>query len=176
MKICWDNLDKIKKYIPSSGIFYVGKPEEKLNNCHRYYYVDSCKACGEPFLGNKNGSKNIAEYCCKGCASSVTKLRDGNPHWNNGSWVDNEERRKSYYAQACAKRRADKLNQTPEDANQEKITVKYKMCQRLNVGAGRIAFHVDHVIPLSKGGLHHEENLRILPAFVNISKGSSIWS
>lgn len=33
--------------------------------------------------------------------------------------------------------------------------------------------HVDHVMPLSKGGLHHEDNLQILPAGINMRKGAS---
>lgn len=51
-----------------------------------------------------------------------------------------------------AKRRAAKLNQTPLNADQKKIKGIYYLCHRLNVGAGRIAFNVDHVIPLSRGG------------------------
>jgi len=33
--------------------------------------------------------------------------------------------------------------------------------------------HVDHVIPLARGGLHHEDNLQILPAGINMRKGVS---
>ena len=78
------------------------------------------------------------------------------------------------YSVNTAKRRALKLNQTPADANHEKIEKKYHMCHRLNKGAGWTAFHVDHIIPLSKGGLHHEDNLRIIPAITNLRKGSKI--
>ncbi len=31
--------------------------------------------------------------------------------------------------------------------------------------------HVDHIIPLSKGGLHIAENLQLLPAGLNMRKG-----
>lgn len=31
--------------------------------------------------------------------------------------------------------------------------------------------HVDHVMPLSKGGAHHEKNLQILPIGLNMRKG-----
>lgn len=33
--------------------------------------------------------------------------------------------------------------------------------------------HVDHRIPLARGGLHHEDNLQILPAGINMRKGVS---
>ena len=32
-------------------------------------------------------------------------------------------------------------------------------------------YEVDHMIPISKGGLHHQDNLCYLPALVNRSKG-----
>ena len=33
-------------------------------------------------------------------------------------------------------------------------------------------FHVDHIIPLSKNGLHVIENLRVIPAIDNLRKGA----
>jgi 5-methylcytosine-specific restriction endonuclease McrA len=33
-------------------------------------------------------------------------------------------------------------------------------------------FHVDHVIPVAKGGLHTIENLMIIPAICNLRKGA----
>ena len=35
-------------------------------------------------------------------------------------------------------------------------------------------FHVDHIHPISKGGLHVFDNLQILSAEENLKKGSSI--
>ena len=35
-------------------------------------------------------------------------------------------------------------------------------------------FHVDHVIPLSKGGLHHPRNLQVLRGVDNLRKGARI--
>ena len=33
-------------------------------------------------------------------------------------------------------------------------------------------FHVDHLIPLSRGGLHHTDNFKIVPASYNLSKNN----
>lgn len=35
-----------------------------------------------------------------------------------------------------------------------------------------IPFHVDHIVPLSKGGLHHPSNMQICPASWNMSKNN----
>ena len=32
-------------------------------------------------------------------------------------------------------------------------------------------FHVDHIVPLAKGGLHCHTNLRVIPAIDNLRKG-----
>lgn len=49
----------------------------------------------------------------------------------------------------------------------------YKQCY-LQSHATRIPHHVDHRIPLSKGGAHHPDNLQILTATENLKKGSKI--
>ena len=35
-------------------------------------------------------------------------------------------------------------------------------------------FHVDHIIPLSKNGLHVYENLQVIPAIDNLRKGANV--
>ena len=72
-----------------------------------------------------------------------------------------------------AKRRALKLNQTPSDADMSEISEFYKESERLTKKTG-VAHHVDHIIPLSKGGLHHQDNLQVLTAEENLKKGSKI--
>lgn len=37
-------------------------------------------------------------------------------------------------------------------------------------------YHVDHIIPLAKGGKHHPDNLQYLPAIENLKKGSRYTS
>jgi len=51
-------------------------------------------------------------------------------------------------------------------ANKEKIKQIYENCP--------VGYEVDHIIPLSKGGLHHEENLQYLTIKENRSKGNKI--
>jgi len=33
-------------------------------------------------------------------------------------------------------------------------------------------FHVDHILPIAKGGLHVVQNLRVIPAICNLRKGA----
>ncbi len=72
----------------------------------------------------------------------------------------------------CAKRRAGKLRQSPRLNKEEtdKLGLLYVIAQSITKNTG-ILMHVDHIVPLSKGGLHHPLNLKVLPASDNLSKG-----
>ena len=52
----------------------------------------------------------------------------------------------------------------------------YKKSKALNSQAGYIKYHVDHIIPLAKGGLNHPSNLRIILANENQAKGIKLLS
>ena len=57
-----------------------------------------------------------------------------------------------------------KKNQTPADADMGKIKKIYQNCPD--------GYEVDHIIPISKGGLHHQDNLQHLPISENRRKGN----
>jgi len=65
------------------------------------------------------------------------------------------------------KRRALKINQTPNltENEKKKIEVYYMISQYLGE-----EWHVDHITPLSKKGLHHPDNLQITTKKYNLEK------
>lgn len=64
---------------------------------------------------------------------------------------------------------AKKLDLTPLLSTEEKhiIEILYKWSDELPGN-----WHVDHIIPLSKGGLHHPNNLQVIPSNQNHMKGN----
>ena len=66
---------------------------------------------------------------------------------------------------------ARKRNALPVLSTEEKMAIKaiYAERQRISEETG-VAHDVDHIKPLSKGGLHHPDNLRIITASLNRSK------
>lgn len=67
---------------------------------------------------------------------------------------------------AHAKRRALKKAATVcALADMELLKLIYLHCPE--------GYHVDHIIPLSKGGLHHPTNLQYLPAIINMQKSAN---
>ena len=82
-----------------------------------------------------------------------------------------------------SRRRATKLNATPSwYTNDDSQYIKdiYQGCREFEnilttIGLD-VSFHVDHIIPLQGElvcGLHHPNNLQILPAKENLAKGNS---
>ena len=77
-------------------------------------------------------------------------------------------------AAQTAKRRAKLLNATPLWADFDAIKVEYQLANWCSEVTG-IKYHVDHIIPLRGKlvcGLHVENNLSIIPAKENLSKGN----
>ncbi|KKN59903.1 hypothetical protein LCGC14_0537280 [marine sediment metagenome] len=76
---------------------------------------------------------------------------------------------------ACAnsaKHRAAKRNQTPANASMSEINKIYSICAYMNSISINCKWHIDHIKPLDKGGLHHQDNLQILDAIANIKKSN----
>jgi 5-methylcytosine-specific restriction endonuclease McrA len=97
-----------------------------------------------------------------------------------------KEKRKDYYIKYRTQNRGFialknrlrkdqvKFNQTPLWANLKEINVIYKQAKR-RANIEGIQYHVDHIIPLNGelvSGLHVLENLRIILAKENLSKGN----
>ena len=74
------------------------------------------------------------------------------------------------------KRRANKLNATPPWVDDGFVSHIYQRADLIRKKTG-LAVHVDHIVPL-KGdgvcGLHVENNLRIISAHENWSKGNRL--
>jgi len=75
----------------------------------------------------------------------------------------------------CRKRRAIQKNALVPFTAKEKEALIVLECtrQELQRETGRV-YHIDHIIPLAHGGLHHPINLKILEGAENISKQDTL--
>ncbi len=83
----------------------------------------------------------------------------------NNFYADNSGRSHSGVASICKSCDNIQTNERIElgkDANISIIAIIYAGCPE--------GYHVDHIMPVSRGGKHHENNLCYLPAKLNISK------
>lgn len=113
---------------------------------------NNCLVCGAL---TKNAKRKYCSAKCSGIGVGAARK----------TWSTEEERKAlqrhwfmSYYTK--------KRNQTPPDADPEKIREIYLKCPE--------GHEVDHIIPISKGGLHHQDNLQYLTIHENRSKGNKL--
>jgi hypothetical protein len=85
---------------------------------------------------------------------------------------ENPVRLYQYSATRYAKKRKALIELTPA----ELLRVKeiYRLANHLNQ-TGIRKYEVDHIVPVSRGGIHHPNNLVILEKGLNRSKGSNHW-
>lgn len=69
--------------------------------------------------------------------------------------------------------RARKRNAADPTADPQKIAAVYALRQRMEEITGH-RYHVDHLIPLAKGGRHHEDNLVVMSGPLNEAKSDHI--
>jgi len=84
------------------------------------------------------------------------------------------QQNKDYYKQAGAQRGRgikEQYDALPDD-EKRRVDEIYQEAYELNEEHGPKSFHVDHIIPISKGGKHHPDNLQILSAEENLRKGT----
>lgn len=91
---------------------------------------------------------------------------------NRDTIIDNNKRYKSRNPHIVkankAKRRAAVLKAITPTTCLTTVQGIYQNCPK--------GYHVDHSIPLSRGGAHHQDNLCYLPAAFNMSKSAKLLS
>lgn len=70
--------------------------------------------------------------------------------------------------------RKRKKLQTNDTVDYAAIRAFYEMADRLTRITGT-KYHVDHILPISKGGLHHQDNLIVMKAELNLKKHDKHW-
>jgi hypothetical protein len=85
------------------------------------------------------------------------------------------ERNPELHREKCRRRRAKKKNSTVPltSKEKEKLLLLERTRQELQTETGRV-YHIDHIIPIAHGGLHHPLNLRILEGAENLAKNDKL--
>jgi|DEB0MinimDraft_10_1074344.scaffolds.fasta_scaffold51231_2 hypothetical protein len=142
-----------------------------------------CETSGDKSLFQKDKKASDGyRNRCKKCANSLNyKWKNKNPDYMleylPAYLKEYSKKNRPKLNAKEALRRARKLDQTPELTEEEKKTIQnlYWLAKDLKAVTGE-EYHVDHIHPLAKGGLHHPDNLQILPSDLNIKKSDKVQS
>ena len=126
----------------------------KVNNIKRGRFKSKpveCPHCGKITIRENH---SIAQFCSNACHSRFI------------SPYKNKEEAKKAKRTATKKWRFNCIIQTPPWADLDKIKEIYLNCPK--------GYEVDHIHPISKGGLHVDYNLQYLTISENRSKNNKI--
>ena len=164
--------------------YFTGKPCAHGHIDERFVKSKKCVSCERDWQTAWR-NKNRALFR-KLCVDGARRYRERDPErakliWQKWSALNPEKRRAS--VAAWRKRNPEKHAATQASrrakqdlsvlSEQERIAIKniYKDRAKISTATG-IFHHVDHVVPLAKGGRHHPSNLQIITAKENQAKGA----
>lgn len=105
----------------------------------------------------------------------IAAWRDANRQKLRAQYARYRKRNPDKAAAKDALNRARRRKQAPQLSPEDRGLVLeiYRLRRRVSRCTG-IAFHVDHIFPIAKGGLHVPSNLRVIPALENLRKKDSV--
>jgi len=127
--------------------------------------LTGCKQCQKLF----HPDANKKTFCSRSCSATYNntihvkrKKKEQLPKVIREKKVYTESEKKAKNIAAVQAYRARKYSATLPDTDRKLINKIYEMCPK--------GYEVDHVIALSEGGPHHQNNLQYLPAMENRKK------
>lgn len=137
--------------------------------------------------------EKLRESSRKWASENRDKVRESARKWRkahleerreyNRKWISENRERAREYCRKWASENPDKarakdakrraLKRDAMTGDPAKIEAYYTFCRWATWATG-VVHHVDHIIPLSKGGEHHEDNLTVIPAEVNMRKSDAL--
>lgn len=161
-----------KKAIENGDKNYIsGTPCKKCGSFLKSVKWYSCVECRrKEGLKKLNDAELMAKYRTKEKTNEKQRIWREN---NREKLVEQRKRVRNKQRMYQQKRRASIREQFPEDANLTLIQEYYIMAEKMTAETG-VPHEVDHIIPISRGGLHHQNNLQVLTRTENRTKGNKL--
>jgi hypothetical protein len=169
------NKNKPRKYCSPDCAKEVHKSQKVLHCCvqcgGQTFNPKFCsRSCSATYNNTLVPKRNKTYSICPTCGTEHTRKKyccdECNPRRLNLSEDEKYFYTRAKKNEAWARYMAKKKNQTPDDADIAAIQKFYLNCPK--------GYEVDHIIPISRGGLHTLENLQYLTISENRKKSNKI--
>lgn len=146
-----------------------GDPEvkERRNAAHKAYLS---RLATDPEYADRNEARK------RRAVERTKEWQKANPEKARQHAKTTRQRHPDREVAKVQRRNATKLRAVPKWANHDAIARHYENARHLSEVTGHV-HHVDHIVPLrgeNVCGLHVENNLRVIPHFLNTKKGNKL--
>lgn len=161
------------EFIKAANKAYNNSPEGKAA---KEVYENSPKGKAAREAYNKSPEHKVAskayEKSPKGKANR--KARDNSPEYKawRKAYFKTPEGKALLKKQQAIRRQAKSMISLTEHERQELVILEQKRLHLIETTG--IVHHLDHILPLARGGIHHPINLRIIAAEENLRKGDKV--
>lgn len=164
-----------------SNYYFTNKRCHKGHLAYRVTSSGSCSQCEHERMVSEKGRAYQRQHYVD---NAEIKKKKSNDYYHSNLESGKEARRiyyqknKAVMSMQAKLRKRGLVDQYNLLSAAEKLQIKriYEKRDMMNKEAGEIFFHVDHIVPISKGGKHHPSNLQILTSQENLSKGAKLPS
>lgn len=164
-----------ERYDPSRNCVACGR-----DNARKQYAANPEKGCEQARRWSADNPEKKRVIAERWRTANLPKVKAQQKRWRQAN-PDKELAKKHRWHAAnpgkigeySAKRRTIKLKATPKFTAEEQTRIEtlYAEAARLTAETG-VVHEVDHDKPLALGGLHHPDNLVVVPRAVNRAKGA----
>jgi len=154
--------------------FKLSRTGKKTKFCSRICYQETKKPVVVKCIQCSNDTTN-PKFCSRSCAATYNntvkpkKIAKPKPYKESKPILTEEEKykkKRARYNEANARYMARRKFQTPADEDIKSLQDFYINCPK--------GYEVDHIIPISKGGLHSLTNLQYLTKSENRHKSNKM--
>jgi hypothetical protein len=150
------NAEKIKKRVKE----YTACNQDKAKTWKKTYNKEGRRL----YFKTQRGTEEYKNRLAKWVVENRERIRKHKKKWK----LNNPEALLSMSA-----KRRDAKKTACQGYNKLYVNSFYTISRRISECL-RYPFHVDHIMPLARGGMHHQDNLQILSKKKNLSKGAKL--
>lgn len=145
--------------------YYVKNREKILENCKAKYLSDPAIVKDRVKKWQAGNKDKVLQYKKNYTYNNPAKRKEANSRWSK----NNPDKRKANFHN---RRESKKTGTISKIRIKRLLSLQRRKCYYCGTPFINSDFHVDHIIPLAKGGTNTDDNIQLLCPRCNLSKGA----